>query len=118
MCGDIDIQTSGGTFVGGLVGDYRGDSDPTLETSYADVDIYADATSGVYAGGLVGFSFAYSGGSTTVTINESYASGEVTAISDAHSCAGGLVGLLCAIDPSSGTGDVAGEVTDCYARRY
>jgi len=83
----------GGSFVGGLVGDYNGG---TITNSYATGNVIG---SGNNVGGLVGKN---SGG----TITSSYATGNI----EGNDYVGGLVGYTSTnIDYSYATGDVTGE---------
>ena len=78
-------STTHNMYAGGLVG-FNSTSSSSVSNSYATSSVYASSTSssGVYAGGLVGFNEG--------SVSNSYATGSVYASSYGICCAGGLVG--------------------------
>ena len=81
-----------GSYAGGLVS-FAGSSSHSISNSYATGNVYASASSGVCAGGLVGYDYS--------SISNSYATGNVYASASSGVCAGGLVGQSASDDSIS-----------------
>ena len=101
-------QTTQEVHVGGFAG---GISDADLTGCYAQTDVYAEGTTQVSAGGLIG-QWKVSTNNSSCSISECYATGNITASSNTSISAGGLIGL---IGQNSYANTNTLNVKNCYA---